>query len=173
MGLCGSHELGGHLSSIWECQQWSDEESLWNIYHIWFLPLLWISGTWCYLKMSPIFVTCKPNELMISGNFHWKNLFVVCVNHENTNTKYILQQIIMPVSLISVSDLWQTCDNFLSVCLYCHSTCLQRSLVLFRMCVVCQQLHGSHEHSRMFIPPVFLARIVSFQITKPGNVESV
>ena len=26
------------------------------------------------------------------GNFHFKNIFVVCENHENKNTKYILQQ---------------------------------------------------------------------------------
>ena len=42
------------------------------------------------------------------------------------------------------------------------------------MLVIHQQLNGSHEHSsKLFVLHVFLACAVSFQTTKPGNVESI
>ena len=51
-------------------------------------------------------------------------------------------------------------------------SCVQHSSVLL-MRVVRQQLHGNHKCSKLFVPDIFLACIVSFQITKPGNVESI
>ena len=36
-----------------------------------------------------------------------------------------------------------------------------------------QQLRSSHKHSKLFKLHVFLKRVVSFQITKPGNIESI
>ena len=75
----------------------------------------------------------------------------------------------------ATGDSWQTHYNFplsvqQTVCLHYHSKCLQRSVVLFPVRVVCQQLRGSHERSKLH---VFLACSVSFQITKPGNVELI
>ena len=107
-----------------------------------------------------------------SGHFRCKNIIVVHVNHENNKHKnYILLQIISTFCTQSHSiasslfclifdncrgDSWQTHDNFLLTvrliaCLYCHSTCLQRLPLLFCMCVVHQQLHGSHERSKLFV----------------------
>ena len=36
-----------------------------------------------------------------------------------------------------------------------------------------QQLHGSHEHSKLFALHVFLVWVISFQIAKPGNIELI
>ena len=41
------------------------------------------------------------------------------------------------------------------------------------MCVVRQQLRGSHECSKLFVLHFLLACVVSFQIIKPWNVESI
>ena len=75
----------------------------------------------------------------------------------------------------AAGDSWQMCYDFplsvqQTVCLHYHSMCLQRSAVLFPVRVVCQQLRGSHKHSKLC---VFLACSVLFQITKPGNVELI
>ena len=41
------------------------------------------------------------------------------------------------------------------------------------MRVVRQQLRGSHERSKLLVLHAFLTYVVSFQITKPVNVESI
>ena len=47
------------------------------------------------------------------------------------------------------------------------------SSLLFHMRVVRQQLRGSHRCSKLFVIYNFLMWVVSFQITIPGNVESI
>ena len=98
-----------------------------------------------------------------AGKFHCKNIFMVCVNHEN-----ILQQIIITVSTFQTHgftaqlasyftrdglffDIYPqvTCGKRVTtflvsdkmVRLYCHSTYLQHFPVLFCTQVVCPQLH--------------------------------
>ena len=116
-------------------------------------------------------VTTVDMEIFIVKIFSW-----FAQTTKIKNTKYILQWIInaartflfaqfhsttsqLAISRKTVSSIlachsssWQTRENFsLSVrqivCLYCHSTCLQRNWVPFCVLVVHQQLHVSHKHS--------------------------
>ena len=120
---------------------------------------------------------------------------MVCANHENKKHKYILQWIIIIVKTFLLAQFHSTASYFMqdglfdtSISLelmpntkqrfaqcprnrlfYCHSTCLRCYWVPFCMLVVREQLHGIPKHSMQAVH--LLARVVSFQITKPWNVE--
>ena len=52
------------------------------------------------------------------------------------------------------------------------TVCAYQSLVLFRLLIGCQQLHGSYECSKLFLLHVYLVCVISYRITKLWNVES-
>ena len=117
------------------------------------------------------------------GNFYCKNTFMVCINHEKTRNILYNRQPYISYSQFQHSTFHTPGFTTQLVCtrwpllqypqviygkhvttlsvseivhLYCHGTCLQSSVVLFRMRVVCQQLRM---HSQACKTPVSELRL--------------
>ena len=126
------------------------------------------------------------------GIFCCKNIFEVCTSHEKKkNKKYILQRIVIAVSTFctqfhsKASKLFHTRRLHLWYLQVTHgkrmttfhsvshrsitATCM--CLQFLRFCFTYMQFANSHE--RCFVFHIFLACVVSFQITKAGNTEQI